>query len=662
MVFILLIMLIIHESFVSSSFNLFKFKRKSSTKSPSRKQYHSIKGSKQSTFSPHRSSKRKTNRRRIDELNPLEFFLPPSNWPPLIDDYFSNDFSSQFKPSRRKKKVKKVFPNGHRHHQHSDSFNGHSGSFKGSLYEQQRIPSTGTNFRRAYLMDDSQGDTTPSPSQDPDRVDTQLHPLPIYGSTSNHFESSPIQSYGNTIESFHSSATDPFLGTSAEKFLTPPLDNHVPSLSYQPPPPPPPRPPPCEPVSAFRSEDEYEEQEKCKPETIIKYKIQKIKMPPKIVYKVKKVYIPKPVQVIKEVPVIKHVPIIKEKEKVVPIVKKKIIVKKIKVPVPYKVKYIKIKKVPVVKKIKVPVIRKVVKFIPKTESVKHIHLHKVYMKKDKKKKMGMMKKMKMKMKKKKMMKMMASMVPMCPGAAPMLPMMPMVPPVPGLGRRKRGLDHIPQSSTPSSDSSQLASPTTSSSLPVSSSASPHLLLTNQTKETNITESRSRERRGILSSLAAAAFISNNPGLSKMMMTMNQGNRMKFADECADDESMNSINPFSSLLGGSGDDSNGMDDTDKRKKRRRKKRSFERSLLLGPRIVFFDEIGWKFYGPVEQVQFEEREEEEATISLSDPSSSGSASSNTTSTSLLPTTPAPQTSTSPPFPTSTSSLYSIPSSSN
>ena len=508
-------------------------------------------------------------------------------------------------------------------------------------------------------MDDSQGDTTPSPSQDPDRVDTQLHPLPIYGSTSNHFESSPIQSYGKAIESFHSSATDPFLGTSAEQFLTPPLDNHVPSLSYQPPPPPS---PPCEPVSAFRSEDEYEEKEKCKPKTIIKYKIQKIKMPPKIVYKVKKVYIPKPVQVIKEVPVIKHVPIIKEKEKVVPIVKKKIIVKKIKVPVPYKVKYIKIKKVPVVKKIKVPVIRKVVKFIPKTESVKHIHLHKVYMKKDKKKKkMGMMKKMKMKMKKKKMMKMMASMVPMCPGTAPMLPMVPMVPPVPMLGRRKRDLDHIPQSSTPSSDSSQLASPTTSSSLPVSSSSSLHRLLTNQTRETNITESRSRERRGILSSLAAAAFISNNPGMSKMMMAMNQGNRMKFADECADDESMNSINPFSSLLGGSGDDSNGMDDTDKRK-RRRKKRSFERSLLLGPRIVFFDEIGWKFYGPVEQVQFEEREEEEAMISLSDPSSYGSTSSNTTSTSLPPTTPTPQTSTSLPFLTSTSSLSPISSSPN
>lgn len=640
-------MLIIHESFVSSSFNLFKFKRKSSTKSPSRKQYQSIKGSKQSTFSSHRSSKRKTNRRRIDELNPLEFFLPPSNWPPPIDDYFSNDFSSQFIPSTRKKKVKKVFPNGHRHHQHSDSFNHHS--FEGSPDEQQKIPSTGKNFRRAYLMDDSQGDTTPSPSQDPDRVDTQLHPLPIYGSTSNHFESPPSQSYGKAIESFHSSATGPFLGTSAEQFLTPPLNNHIPSLSYQAPPPP----HPCEPISAFRSEDEYEEKEKCKPETIIKYKIQKIKMPPKIVYKVKKVYIPKPVQVIKEVPVIKHVPIIKEKEKVVPIVKKKIIVKKIKVPVPYKVKYIKIKKVPVVKKIKVPVIRKVVKFIPKTESVKHIHLHKVYMKKDKKKKkMSMMKKMKMKMKKKKMMKMMASMVPMCPGAAPMLPMVPMVPPVPGLGRRKRHLDHILQSSTPSSDSSQLPSPTSSSSLPVSSSSSPHLLLTNQTKETNITESRSRGRRGILSSLAAAAFISNNPGMSKMMMMMNQGNRMKFADECADDESMNSINPFSSLLGGSGDDSNGMDDTDK-KKRRRKKRSFERSLLLAPRIVFFDEIGWKFYGPVEQVQFEEREEQEATISLSDPSSSGPTSSNTTSTSLPPTTPTPQTSTSLPFLASTTS---------
>lgn len=610
MVFILLIMLVVHEYFVSSGFNMFKFKRKSSaTKS---------RGSKRFSSSPNRSPSKKkalNSNRRFDDLQKAysEFFLPPHQQKP--DDNLLGGFEGSTK------KFKKVFPGSHKRHHHSHrkrkqrkpsyTFgSGFGGNFPASFDEQQRIPSSTSTFRRAYLMDDSRMD--PPSNSKPDRIDTQLHPLPIYGSTSNHFEATeffdkPPESFIRPVGSFKAPTTDPFIAslahTPAEQFLTPPPESHVaqPLPSYQPYLPP----APCQPTisSAFRSEDDhedygYEKEAKCKPETIIKYKIQKIKMPPKIIYKVKKVYIPKPVQVIKEVPVIKHVPIIKEKEKIVPIVKQKIIVKKIKVPVPYKVKYIKIKKVPVMKKIKVPVIRKVVKFIPKTGNVKHIHLHKVYMKKDKKKKMGMMKKMKMKMKKKKMMKMMASMMPMCPGMPPMMPMAEPVPMLPMGRRKKREL-------------------------------LPGIAIGRQVQK----ERNRRTRRGILSSLAMAAMLAN-PVASKMMM--NQGKRMKFADECADDES-NGVD-LSSMFGGMGDDSSGMDESEKRK--RRKKRSLERTLLLGPRIVFFDEIGWKFYGPTERVQFESREEEEATFSLSDSSPSiASFSLASASTTLTPPDPTP-----------------------
>lgn len=573
-------MLIIHESFVSSGFNLFKFKRKGS------------KFSERNKFSkaPARSSHRRksSNNRRFDELSNahLQFFLPPSQWRP--DDRFSGGFDGDKRP-------KKVFPGSkHKGHKHRHRNKGYSNasfgenSLPASFDEPQRIPSSTSTFRRAYVMDDSSADG-PKRNSDPDRIDTQLHPLPIYGSTINHFDNTP--------------PNDPFINsiahTPAEQFLTPPpAHNHV-SLPDQPemfsfPPS-----NPCPPLqSAFRSEDDYEHdyepEKKCKPETIIKYKIQKVKVPPKIIYKVKKVYVPKPVQVIKEVPVIKHVPIIKEKEKVIPIVKKKIIIKKIKVPVPYKVKYIKIKKVPVMKKIKVPVIRKVVKFIPKSGTVKHIHVHKVTMEKEKKKKkMGMMKKMKMKMKKKKMGKMMASMcTPMCPSMCPagMAPMLPMVPGVPVVGRRKRELPSI------------------------------------ATQVRN--EVRRRERRGILSNIAMAALFSNS--MATRMMMMNQGNRMKFADECADEEQSNGVN-FSSMFNGMNDDSSGMDDVEKRK-RRRKKRSLERSLLLGPRIVFFDAMGWKYHGPAESVRFPKTGDEKVSTSFmseSPTSSLFSANSSTTS---------------------------------
>ena len=389
-------------------------------------------------------------------------------------------------------------------------------------------------------------------------------------------------------------------------------------------------PPPTEPLShdpmmfSGSSFDDFEHSfDKKSPKIIIK-KI-KIKQPPKVIYKIKKVYVPKPFPVIKKVKVYK----------------------KIKIPVPVKVKYIKIKKikVPVIKKVKVPVIRKVVKFIPKTKSVKHVHVHKVVVKKgkkekkkDKKKKkfkkkikkiIKKIKKKKNKMKKKKIAKLKYSMhddgchrrtdcatCPACPAycfpsnslptvlptVIPGLPPIPPIPPIPGFpfGRRRRDAGSETQTS-PSIHDQSLGD--------MHDDQDPFPTHDNDSDDPSTPDSDQEMMENI--GEESQQIVSKRIGIG-----MKPFYRMKSAAEC-----LELIQPYPLALEELDEDADADDDDEtsdgmdgleqnslgsflnpeleiKRRKRREAKlkmRKLDRSLLLGPRIQFFDHEGWAFFG-------------------------------------------------------------------
>lgn len=310
---------------------------------------------------------------------------------------------------------------------------------------------------------------------------------------------------------------------------------------------------------AERTDQEHDFCAHCPPK--IKVIKVKVKSKPKVIYKLKKVYVPK--KVIKKVPKI----VIKEKIKIVPIVKKVPVIKKIKVPVPYKVKYIKVKKikVPVIKKIKVPVIKKVIKY--KTKKVKHVHVHKISLKKKKKKKMGMFKKMKMKMLKKKLKKMQPDCYSyksscgcqMCPCP---------VSPLALLGRRRRSLARFFSSSKNATTRATVnigEKATFEHGIPVTIDGH------NMTDDTN--SQIYLKRTGLMYSPLG-----------------------RLSDECNEYLASQPIQRLDSADDGQGEEEEGEDEEEEEMAMRRRKRSLHRQLLLGPRVTWFDSQGWSFSHP------------------------------------------------------------------
>lgn len=273
-------------------------------------------------------------------------------------------------------------------------------------------------------------------------------------------------------------------------------------------------------------------------------------------------------------------------------------------------------------------IRKVVKFIPKTKSVKHIHMHKVYISKKgkkKKKKFGKLKKLVKKLKKKKMSmsyhmyddgcnnhrRSDCATCPACPVyCMPMMPMIttpsptaiPGLPDVNGLsalagllaGRRRRDVNGMYSNETlpVGNMSASLAEPLFDPFAYDRQFGGPRTAVNFTTNLTNSSISSSNN--------------SSQPVFSKRMGLLPFNRRL--AAEC--------IYPEQQEEETEGDDGSytlGGDEDGGRKRRRkrsfqssyfnreldkmheRKMRVLERSLLLGPRIQFFDHEGWSFFG-------------------------------------------------------------------